>query len=158
MELTEFLLARIAEDEAVARGAVDPERPGTHWHWIDAGENGGPAEPDAGTDGEYLDMDASLWLCTVEEFPTRSVGPLPAVAISHAEEVKTGAALHIARHDPARVLAECEAKRRIVEMHAYDWNPRCLCMACDTPGPCATLRTLALPYRDHSDFDPAWEA
>lgn len=27
------------------------------------------------------------------------------------------AAQHIARHDPARVLAECEAKRRIVDLH-----------------------------------------
>lgn len=32
-------------------------------------------------------------------------------------EVIVEAAPHIARHDPARVLAECEAKRRIVEWH-----------------------------------------
>ena len=42
-----------------------------------------------------------------------------------------------------RALAECEAKRRIVEVHGH----RC---------PCATLRALAQPYRDHPDFDPEW--
>ena len=29
------------------------------------------------------------------------------------------AAPHIARHDPARVLAECESKRRIVEQYEF---------------------------------------
>lgn len=55
-----------------------------------------------------------------------------------------------------RVLAECEAKRRIVELHAYDWNPRGLCMACDIDGPCPTLHALALPYDAHPDYDEAW--
>jgi hypothetical protein len=62
---------------------------------------------------------------------------------------------HIARHDPARVLAEVEAKRRIVEMGASyvpelehgdngEW-------ALD-----ATLRLLALPYADHPDYRQEW--
>ncbi|WP_406500043.1 DUF6221 family protein [Streptomyces sp. NBC_00846] len=49
-------------------------------------------------------------------------------------------ALHVALHDPARVLREVEAKRRILARHARD------------PWPCHNLRDLASPYTDHSDF------
>lgn len=57
---------------------------------------------------------------------------------------------------PDRVLAECKAKRRIVELHGNDWNPRGKCEACDEVGPCDTLHALALPYADHPDYDEAW--
>jgi hypothetical protein len=42
---------------------------------------------------------------------------------------------------PARVLAECEAKRRIVEQ---------------VNGMEYVLRLLALPYADHEDYRPEW--
>ena len=73
---------------------------------------------------------------------------------------------HIARHDPHRVLAECAAKRRIVELHwesnARGWRAggapmpsRCAeCRA--VPFPCPTLRALASVYADHPDYDPGW--
>lgn len=34
-----------------------------------------------------------------------------------ATPVRRDIAEHIARHDPVRILAECEAKRRIIELH-----------------------------------------
>ncbi len=46
-------------------------------------------------------------------------------------------------HDPARILREVEAKRRILARHARD------------PWPCHDLPDLASPYADHPDF-PAW--
>ncbi|MFJ7060030.1 DUF6221 family protein [Streptomyces microflavus] len=49
-------------------------------------------------------------------------------------------ALHVALHDPARVLREIKAKRRILARHARD------------PWPCHDLRDLASPYNDHPDF------
>ena len=57
----------------------------------------------------------------------------------------------------ARVLAECEAKRRVVELHpegdhdcpGQDWTRW-------PPGPCLTLRALALPHADHPDFREEW--
>lgn len=64
---------------------------------------------------------------------------------------------------PARVLAECEAKRRVIdaawecqemldiEHHLRDRSE--LEAAGDYP---ATLRHLAQPYADHPDFDPSW--
>jgi hypothetical protein len=93
-DLAEFLLARIAEDEAVAREAVRWSEGASQW-----GDSG---EPD--------------WE-------------------------------HIARHDPARVLAECDAKRRIVQM-----------LEDDDPGEWGdgALRHLASVCADHPDCRDEW--
>ena len=49
---------------------------------------------------------------------------------------------------PARVLAECESKRRIVEMavDGYEYNPN------------PTLRYLAAVHADHPDWREEWRA
>lgn len=86
MTLTEFLLARIAEDEAAAEG--DP-------HASYCEERG----------------------CTCGAGTTTT-----------------------------RVLAECEAKRRII---------LALCDDYEEPSP-SVLRTLAGIYADHPDYDEAW--
>lgn len=84
-------------------------------------------------------------------------------------------AAHIARHDPARVLADVAAKRAILTEHLPDmareyrdgaWRDRPQCGACVTwrgegeavpaPAPCLTLRRLAVSYADHPDFDESW--
>lgn len=63
---------------------------------------------------------------------------------------------------PDRVRAECEAKRRIIELHSdggKDWNGERFvhfCHSCRTPWPCLTLRALALPYADHPDYREEW--
>jgi hypothetical protein len=91
MNLTEFLLARIAEDEEVAR-----------------------------------------------------------LEIGRRDVILTGA------FAPHRILAECEAKRRIVELHRIGYDP---CDAHDASFesiPCETLELLALPYADHPDYREAW--
>jgi hypothetical protein len=64
-----------------------------------------------------------------------------------------------------RVLAECEAKRRIVELSAtwMDQGERATghdhaTVMLKTQGITAetVLRTLVLPYADHPDFDEEW--
>jgi hypothetical protein len=64
---------------------------------------------------------------------------------------------HIARHDPARVLAECEAKRRIVA-HWPDpfgnWDHTQASAAKAVKD--HALRALALPYADHPDYRDEW--
>lgn len=71
---------------------------------------------------------------------------------------------HITRWHPARVLAECEAKRRIVELHEDSHE----CSTYDSRGEidnctwvlnaaeCSTLRLLALPYVDRPAYDESW--
>lgn len=62
---------------------------------------------------------------------------------------------------PARVLAECAAKRAIVEVH-HEYLA--VCSHCVELGgaydreawPCSTLRALASVHADHPDFDPSW--
>jgi hypothetical protein len=73
----------------------------------------------------------------------------------------------------ARALAECEAKRRIIEIHApYTYAPPAIetksyCTKChhdqgdwNPPGmddwPCGTIFALAQPYADHPDFREEW--
>jgi hypothetical protein len=69
---------------------------------------------------------------------------------------------------PAHVLAECEAKRRIVEFAAGASNDRAsvisefavgrqqeAAMWADDPGE-KILRALAAVYSDHPDYDESW--
>lgn len=70
----------------------------------------------------------------------------------------TAEAVHIGRHDPARVLRGVEAKRAIVASLAKDLR---LGARTDLTqgGQIAlwvTCKRLASVYRDHPDYDPAW--
>jgi hypothetical protein len=113
-DLAEFLLARIAEDEAVARAAAK-----------DFLQDSGNSDWDGCTDAEWA------W---------------------------------VTRWAPARVLAECEAKRQIVALHedshecsTYDHNGEIENCTWVLDGEnCTTLRLLALPYVDHPDFRAEW--
>lgn len=73
-------------------------------------------------------------------------------------------AAHIVRWDPARVLADVDAKRRILAWHSRTDDV----FMCGTDGgfvtfcrcggepPCDTVRLLSSPYRDHPDYQPEW--
>ena len=119
MTLTEFLLARIAEDEAVAAAAVSRRDGVDKWEAVGSGTVVGPG----------YDKVKHVMLPSSED----------------------GAARHIARHDPARVLAECEAKRRIVELNATKPGRK------TTFRRLLTLQTLALPCADHPDYRQEWK-
>lgn len=70
-------------------------------------------------------------------------------------------------YDPRLELADIEAKRRIVELHhisdedVYDADgierPGKDCTECWDEFPCDTLRLLALPYAEHSDYREEWK-
>jgi len=118
--LTEFLLARIAEREAKARALLrDLEAQ------IEE-EDFGPDERGPFTPARMLS--AQLWAHYDGQTRRRS--------FARGQQIATLA-------DPGRVLAECEAKRSIVELIS-------------SPGPQA-LRLLALPYADHPDYLPEWK-
>lgn len=108
-EVVEFLLARLAEDEVVARAMpFEPE-------WI--------AHPEK-TGQPIIAGNARIATCAESVMP------------------------HIARHDPARVLAEVAAKRRIVDLadHLSGRN--------EVGG--AILRALASVYADDPDWREEW--
>jgi len=159
MTLTQFLLARIAEDEAVARAASTDLDP----NWWEKSEH---ARVYAG------DWDRVVQGGEIEAGPNLRRDPLA----------------HIARHDPARVLAECEAKRAIIAFHE-SWpvlvegpmefgpvdgtDPHAIAYRAThqiawatqaeyvkrfgtEPPTTPMLRALAAVYADHPDYDEVW--
>lgn len=147
MMITEFLLARIVEDEVAARDAA-----------LSAGDRGfGDERVDSGKE----------WVESYHEVARRRVLPDQdkKVIADCGSFVGLSIAPHVSRHDPARVLAECEAKRRIVaevekcrsmipahvlgdgdehEAVIVDW--------CEA----TVLPLLARVYAVHPDYDQAW--
>src|SRR5690348_9322045 len=91
MELTEFLRARLDEDEATAQAATAGP-----WSVADRGDVMVTGSEDAYGYPHYVTCDFEGLRASVD-----------------AEDAD-----HIARWDPARVLAEVEARRRIVERFA----------------------------------------
>ena len=61
---------------------------------------------------------------------------------------------HIARHDPARVLREVDAKRRILELYDVSTSRELKLDAWELMK--HAVRALALPYADHPDYDESW--
>jgi hypothetical protein len=65
---------------------------------------------------------------------------------------------HIARHDPARVLAEVAAKRAIIDEHApvVDGSQGRRWFVGSESQSSLTLRLLALPYADQPGYREEW--
>lgn len=133
-DLVQFLLDRIAEDEAAARAAL-----GRRWKT---------------SDDEFLDIEDA------EHDHTGIV-----YSSSGGGVVNWQTAEHIARWDPARVLAECQTKRRIIEEHPLTIHTdkaagvSFVLNAHICPGvssPCMTLRLLTFPYAHHPDYREEW--
>jgi len=149
LTLIEFLLARIAEDEKVAREAV--------------------------TDG---------WV--VHEYPYEGTS-ITGYEREDYEGALSAVGAHIEAHSPARVLAECDAKRSILKFHeswpvlaetppgivvdpsdlsgmtvratqqiAWLTTQEYRARFGDEPTTTPILAALALPYRDHPDYDGNW--
>lgn len=64
---------------------------------------------------------------------------------------------HIARHDPARVIAECNVKRRMVEMvRWFGYDPDSSPQRRDRHRADVLLCALAVPYASHADYAAEW--
>ncbi|TDD79004.1 DUF6221 family protein [Actinomadura rubrisoli] len=163
-DLVEFLRARLLEDDDTARWAADhrsrphpgPDDSGRErWHWIDlsTGERLRLGQRPM----DHIEREVSLR--SVNTYLLRSrpgAGPHYVLDVSW---VKEGVALHIARHDPARVVAEVEVKRRLLDLHTRS-NGTGVCQACGESvreGGCTTLRLLAMPYADHPAYRKTWK-
>lgn len=124
MSIVEFLRARYAEEERLAAHSG-----GISWT-VEAGE----------ILHNVVISDASL----AENPAWLSVRLV-------AEEMTKATACHIARHDPARILAEVEAKQQLLDQHVAYYGA-----GDDTDWPVRTLTLLALPYAAHPDYDERW--
>lgn len=132
MRIDEFLLARVAEDEAVARAAI------------------------AVSSADWVANNSLLMFLDHER------SALVLADVDHYSQ--DPAWFHVERHDPARVLAECEAKRRAVDAawcdHEFIEMDRGLGLDRDEMAERNDypdiIRILAAAYADHPDFDPTW--
>lgn len=140
-ELVEWVRAQLDEDERLARRAAELcgcHPPALSWSFRDGDEPG---------DGRILVVD--------DPHPDlkRKIGRR-----WNSSYEGLHMAEHIVRHDPARVLREIDAKRRILAEHALNgW----VCTTCDNGEveqvfPCPTLRLLALPYADQPGYREEW--
>lgn len=132
----EFFEARIADDEAVAKAAIqhlsryDPQTQDR----IQTGIDNGEWRTDSYCDPNDLKMIEGAGITIYDE------------GGHTAEQAK-----HIARHDPARVLGEVAAKRGIVaKVRQGMVNIRIF------PGLWESMQLLAVPYDDHPDYREEW--
>lgn len=85
--------------------------------------------------------------------------PEQAIAMVPVEDTQ-----HIARHSPARVLAEVDAKRRVIaqweDARSQARNPvssdNYRAARIEQGALAEVMCLLALPYADHPDYDKAW--
>lgn len=136
-DLARWLVEQLDEDERIAR-AAQRQRGGGQW----------AARADASG------------IVTVEGLPARPGEPIPVVL--HPDEDETS--VHVAEHDPTRVLREIDAKRRTVDL--------CAPPLVDVTGPgepersfipgegppwgMDVLKLLALPYADRPGYREEW--
>lgn len=134
--LVEFLRARLDEVERLAGVAIETYGGADQWRLRR------DTDPDYGTEWRLDVGDRSIlagYPSDEDEYPFRR-----------------SELAHIAEHDPARVLADVEAKRRIVEecKHIIDTHFSDDFTADTLAEDC--LKLLALPYAEHPDYDPSW--
>lgn len=141
-DLVAFLNARLDEDEQIAReagfGGYDEwaYNPKSPWN-----SDAGPRE-------------------AVIRFHGSAMSYVAAVDPVHGK-YGTWDAQHIARWDPARVLAEVAAKRRILEQYEAELAVQShgmggLLTKHLVPRLYDVVRLLALPYRDQPGYRPEW--
>jgi hypothetical protein len=133
MTLAEFLLARITEDEAGARAATQGTWNVFPWH-----------VPSPRYTTYMLSADD-------DNEPIADFRPDPWEHKDGDQPVFAANAYHGARWQPRRVLAECEAKRLIVEFCVDHDN-----QGLNQGGATYLLQCLALTYADHFNYDESW--
>lgn len=156
--IVEFLIARYDEIEAAARAVaaelvtrnIAPIRQTEEYHLRATAWESGP----------YAIVGAHA--------VTVDFKPYCRSHVAVVDPTRPSIADHIALHDPAYVLADITAKRKILEEHApfrgeYDKITGCeTCSYRDdweelqVEMPCPTLWLLALPFADHPDYQAEW--
>ncbi|RPK76550.1 hypothetical protein EES45_23005 [Streptomyces sp. ADI97-07] len=130
-DLVQFLRDRLDEDAAAAQSAASQEGGGT-WEVLRLPPMDTPSVCGRPQPGEYA---------------------LPVIVDLDDHE----RAAHIARHDPARVLAEVDTKRLLMYQFENRGNSVRGSGQSSTGGVWdSLLRMLALPYSGHPDYRDEW--
>ncbi|AVH58397.1 MULTISPECIES: DUF6221 family protein [Streptomyces] len=131
IDMVRFLRNRYDEDERTARAAMWDEESGV---WT--------ARPPQASYERY----------TVADYCDDGV-----VVVTPENADADGVGRHIERHDPARVLREVDAKRRILDDYErYAAERRRELGGWNTDEVSPILTALAVVYADHPDYRPEW--
>ena len=147
-----FLAARLDEDEAAAKAA-----PGEHWKAF--------TEDDIAGASVYDDQWLLLYPERYDHDKPLSAKP-GATGPQYIQRSRDALAAHIARHDPARVLREVAADRKLLAEHHIlaEYEARAHLAGVGEPeyaygfadGVALAVRIRAERFADHPDYDPAW--
>lgn len=143
--ITEFLEARIAEDEDRARYLLKGLEDDIAANYADMVDERGLMTP-------TRKLHAELWATHDGQSKTRNFAKGQAIADFA---------------DPTRVLAECAAKRAIIELHNdregdceqcsdYGWFAALDGAYFHEEFPCPTLQSIAAVYASHPDYRQEW--
>lgn len=136
-DLIAFLRARLDEDAAVARAAAE--------------HDDGAGHDVQGAPGTWTFVPDEDFFGAVH--PGGAIGP----RVGHVNRAAWGQ--HIALHDPARVLADIEAKRRIIRAHEKWCDGRCAAPYPEGGFDAAhywSIESLAAAYAAHPDYREEW--
>ena len=136
MTLAQFLRARLIEEESIAFAAISDR--------FQRVEDG--LETVARDDGAWRATSGRVYGVTLDTYDEGGI--------------TRDQAKHIALHDPARVLREVEARRRILDDYNHlsalpEWDER---VRGGKPSLEGVLRSFALVHVDHPDYDQAWHS
>ncbi|MFF7147498.1 DUF6221 family protein [Streptomyces griseoaurantiacus] len=135
-ELVEWYGQQLDEDERIARAAAEPEE------WVEL--NRAP----------QLSWSVELWAdpdCAAVVAEESSAYPVVVTTQGMSDADAEARVAHIVAHDPARVLREIDAKRRIIGRI----NSHAAVMGRDEIHD-DLLRSLALPYADRPGYKESW--
>jgi hypothetical protein len=136
--ITEFLEARIAEDEMAAKAAT----PGP-WIWRGQPDGQVLASVESLPEDKYGYREPVAYVVTAEGYDE------PRVDVSESD------AKHLVRHDPARVLAEGAAKRAILadveSVRLFNADYSLIAGHAERQ-----LAHLAAVHSDHADYQQEW--
>lgn len=127
-DLIAFVTARLDEDEVAAKAILEDPDYEAEWHEQSSGVL-------------YVGPGS-------ERYPLDGLCPIGDSRLTR----------YIARHDPARVLREVEAKRAMLAEHdTRDWRIGDRVHDCQWQSwPCNTLRQITAVWADHPDYRDEW--
>lgn len=155
VEAAEFVKNQLDQDEWWAREASrswdGATLTGEHWRW-ECETTGQPVTVDPVLDAFVEGADHSaVGLRSVEEYPTRSVGPLPHLVLSGQHEVTPAVAGHITRHHPARTMADVASDRQLLAIALHQLRDDGEDQAAGD-----MVRALATRHAEREGFNAEW--
>lgn len=173
-QLVDFIKARLNEDETWALAASrppdglgtqstdatpDPVPGGVHWQWRHGNDYVRFKVPPSPEPGCVTGPGEVCWLSTVEQFPVPGGydgETSPGLYSNGILEMDLEAAVHIARHDPAKTIRDVRAERRMLQRCIQVVDGSTKLNAPEVKLALYVIRMMALKHSRHADYQKEW--